>query len=187
MRRRQGRLQITDLRWQRPVGLRQLRHAYPGYLCIGRLPVCLTSRGLGHCLQRTILTAGGAASTCTIARATTNHSVQFGQFPAVRIVVAALPDLLLMPIAAGHRGLAARSSGGALDADAAVGVSLPMDVYEHAVGVKQGGPAGAEAVADDVWLASGMARMARHMVRSPGTASDGQRQAVPLGLSKPAS
>jgi len=92
-----------------------------------------------------------------------------------------------MPIAAGHRGLAARSSGGALGADAAVGVSLPMDVYEHAVGVKQGGPAGAEAVADDVWLASGMAWMARHMVRSPGTASDGQRQAVPLGLSKPAS
>jgi hypothetical protein len=66
----------------------------------------------------------------------------------------------------GSSGLAARSSGGALDADAAVGISLPMDVYEHAVGVKQGGPAGAEAVVDDVWLASGMARMARHMVRS---------------------
>jgi hypothetical protein len=68
-----------------------------------------------------------------------NRSVQFGQLPAVRIVVAALPDLLLVPIAAGHRGLAARSGDGALDADAGVGVSLPLDVYEHAVGANRAG------------------------------------------------
>jgi len=39
----------------------------------------------------------------------------------------------------GSSGLAARSGGGALDAGAAVGVSLPMAVYEHAVGLNRAG------------------------------------------------
>lgn len=33
--------------------------------------------------------------------------VRSGRLPAVRLVVAALPDLLLAPVAAGHPGLAA--------------------------------------------------------------------------------
>jgi hypothetical protein len=65
-------------------------------------------------------------------------------------LVGALPDLLLVPVTAGHPGGGGQAGEGAPDADAAVvGPGLPADADEHAVGAARSEPVLAEAAAGD--------------------------------------